>query len=136
MLILIVDVDFQQTSTAIFSLFLLATTESEIWEDTQSLLSSTGLWDSTTSAQYSSNNSDHNMTKNRDYSSTHIQRYYWILISISTACIMVVLLFAWILGRKLLCCKLQRNSGNETNAVEMEDVRHTADEETETNPKR
>ena len=49
---------------------------------------------------------------------------------------MVVLLFAWILGRKLLCCKLQRNSGNETNAVEMEDVRHTADEETETNPKR
>ena len=76
------------------------------------------------------------MTKNRDYSSTHIQRYYWILISISTSCIMVVLLFAWILRRKLLCCKVQRNSGNETNAVEMEDVRHTGDEETETNPKR
>ena len=49
---------------------------------------------------------------------------------------MVVLLFAWILRRKSLCCKVQRNSGNETNAVEMEDVRHTGDEETETNPKR
>ena len=123
------------TNFFLFSYFLLGTTESQIWGDIQSLLSSTGLWDSTTTAQYSSNNSFHNnMAKNRDYSGTHVQRYHWILISINTSCIMVVLLFAWILRRKLLCCKVQRNSKNETNAMEMEDVRYTGDEETGNNP--
>ena len=123
------------TNFFLFSYLLLGTTEIQIWGDIQSLLSSTGLWDSTTTAQYSSNNSFHNnMPKNRDYSGTHVHRYYWVLISISTSSIMVALLFAWILRRKLLCCKVQRNSNNETNAMEMEDVRYTGDEETGNNP--
>ena len=134
MLILIVDVDFQQTSTAIFFPFLLATTESEIWEDTQSLLPSTGLWDSTTSAQYSSNNSIHNVTKIRDYRGSHSQRYYWIFLSGTISCIMAVFLFAWILRRKLVCHRVQRNSNNEANAMEMSDEKHTGDEEAETYP--
>ena len=49
---------------------------------------------------------------------------------------MAVILFAWILKRKLVCCKLQRNSENEANAMEMENVTHTGDEEAETSPKR
>ena len=47
---------------------------------------------------------------------------------------MAVILFAWILRRKLVSCKVQRNSENEANAMEMEDVRHTGDEETGNNP--
>ena len=101
----------------------------------QSLLPSTGLWDSTTTGQYSSKNeSSYNITKNRDHSSTHSQRYYWILISSSISCIMAVFLFLWILRRKLLCYRVQRNTNYEANAMEMSDEKHTGDEEAETYP--
>ena len=76
------------------------------------------------------------MTKITANNSSHIQRYYWIMFSTSTSCILSAFLIAWILKKKLLCSRFNRDSENEANGIEMRDVGNRADEETEINPQR
>ena len=73
------------------------------------------------------------MLESRDHNASHTQM---LIISITTLCIIAVILFVWILKRRLLSCGDERNSDNGGNSMEMLNVRDTDHERADNIPQR